>query len=144
MKRLPTLYLIFFFLSSSPLFSATLTVSSNPTTLIISTAAAGQDPNSATNTSTTYSLSTSTNVSTITGKIASNMPTNTTLQISLAAPEGATSLGLVTMTANAANLVTGISTNTVASGKTITYTFSATAAASVVTNATKTVTFILQ
>lgn len=144
MLRLLTLYLILSYSLSLPLFSDSITVSGSPAALVINTATAGQDPNSVTNTSRTYSVSTSTTVRRITGRINSNMPANTTLQISLVAPTGATSLGLITMTTTAANLVTGIPINTIASGRITTYTFSATAAAAKVTNAKKTVTFTLQ
>lgn len=144
MLRLLTLYLILSYSLSLPLFSNSITDSGNPAALVINTATAGQNPNSVTNTSTTYSISTTTTIRRITGRINSNMPANTTLQISLVAPTGATSLGLVTMTKTTTNLVTGIPINTLASGRTITYTFSATASAATVTNATRTVTFTLQ
>lgn len=128
----------------SLVFGDTITLSGNPSTLTINSATAGSQPNNATNASTTYSVSTSNTVRAINGKLSANMPTNVTLQVSLVAPTGATSLGSVTMTTVAANLVTGIPINTVASAKTVTYTLSATAAAAQVSNATKTLTLTLQ
>lgn len=126
------------------LFPDALSLSGSPSVLTINSAIAGQQPNSVTNTSTTYSVTTTILVKVITGKIQSNMPSGVTLQVSLAAPAGATSLGLVSMTSVAQNLVTGIPTNTTANVKTVTYSLSATVNAAQVSNATKTLTLTLQ
>lgn len=138
--------LLFFslFLNAATVFSDSLSLSGNPSTLTISTATAGQNPNSATNTSTTYNLTTTLTVRTINGKINSNMPTGITLKVQLAAPSGASSTGSVAMSTTAANLITGIPKATTASNLTVTYTLSATPSAVAVTNATKTLTLTLQ
>lgn len=139
-------YFLSLFLSAVPSFAYTdtFTLSGNPPTLTINSANAGSQPNNATNSSTTYSLSTTNSVTKITGRINSNMATGLTLRVSLAAPTGATSAGAVTMNTSAKNLVTGIPRNTISSGRTITYTLSATVSATKVTNQTKTLTLTLQ
>jgi hypothetical protein len=127
------------------LFSDTLSISGNPGTLTISTATAGSNPNSASDSSTTYNLSTTTgSTRTITGKISSNMPTGVTLKVQLAAPSGATSAGSKAMSTAAVNLVTSIPINASANNLSITYTFSATAAAAPVASATRTLTLTMQ
>ncbi len=116
-----------------------ISVSGNPGALVINSATAGSDPNSVSDSSTTYALTTNENNRKITAAIDSPMPAGTTLKITLAAPPGATSAGAVTLGTSAQDVVTGISTlNT--SGKTITYTFDATAAAGTVASQTRTVT----
>lgn len=129
-----------------PIFSYgdSISLSGNPGGLTISSAVAGQQPTSASNSSTTYSVATTTVVRRITGKINSAMPAGVTLSVRLTAPSGATSAGSVAMTTTTKNLVTSIPKNTNASGLSITYTLSATAAAAKVTNATKTLTLTLQ
>ena len=60
------------------------------------------------------------------------MPANTTLEIQLTAPGSGTSMGYKTLSTVAADVVTGIS-YVAAASKTITYRFSATTAAGVLT-----------
>jgi hypothetical protein len=98
------------------------------------------------NTATTYSVTTNSSTArVITGQITSggNLPTGVTLTVSLAAPTGGTSLGAVTLTDAAADLVTGVS-NVAATGKQIDYAASATVAAAAGPLSARTVTFTIQ
>jgi hypothetical protein len=102
-------------------------------TLTINSAVAGQQPDPAINTSSTYSISTNGANKRITASISKQMPAYTTLEIQLAAPAMGTSMGYVTLSTTAEDVVTGI-TREAASNKTITYRFSATTAAGVLTD----------
>lgn len=115
------------------------TTSGNPAALIVNTAVAGSEPSAAIDSTTTYAITTNQLNKKITGVLDSAMPANTKLEINLAAPTGATSLGNVALSDVATDLVTGIS-RLAESGKTITYTFSATIAAGVIASSTRTVT----
>ena len=115
-------------------------VSGNPSTLIITTATAGAEPLPVTDASTTYSIDILDSNMKITGSIDTAMPANTTLSVTLTAPSGGSSAGAVSLTASAQDLVTSIET-VAESGITISYSFSATAAAGVIASAQKTVTF---
>ena len=115
-----------------------ISVSGNPSALIVNTATPGSQPTAATDNSTTYAITTNISSKKITGALNSAMPSNTTLKVTLVAPTGG-SASQVTLTASAQDLVTGIST-LAESGKSITYEFSATASAGVVASASKTVT----
>lgn len=119
-----------------------LSVSGNPGALTINAATAGSAPTSVTDTSTTYAITTNQTARKITAAIDTAMPLGVTLKANLAAPTGATSAGAVTLGTVAADAVTGITTLN-ESGKAITYTLDATAAAGVVTSASKTVTFTI-
>ncbi|MBI5099039.1 MAG: hypothetical protein HZB30_07335 [Nitrospirae bacterium] len=116
-----------------------ISVSGNPAALTVSTATAGSAPNSVSDATTTYAITTNETGKKITGAINSNMPAGVTLTVSLAAPTGGTSAGATSLSTSASNLVTGITTLN-ESGKTITYSLSATSAAGVVSSASKTVT----
>jgi len=117
-------------------------VSGNPGALTVSTASPGAGPDTVTDSSTTYDITTNQSGQKITAAIDSPMPSGVTLKVQLAAPAGATSAGLVTLTPSAADVVTGISTlNQSALG--ITYTLSATAAAGSMVSDTRTVTLTI-
>jgi hypothetical protein len=121
----------------------TIAVSGNPAALSISSAVAGSNPNSSTDTTTTYAITTNSSVArAIQGSLSGAMPTGLTLKVSMQAPTGGTSAGSVTMTTSNANLVTGI-TQVAQGSLQITYTLQATPTASVVSNATVTVTYTL-
>lgn len=119
-----------------------ISVSGDPGDLVINSATAGSQPNSDSDNTTTYSITTNQGSKKITGKIDSAMPANTTLRINLVAPTGASSQGNVTLTTTDANLVTNIS-QVAESGLTITYTFSATVSAGVLSSDSRTVTLTL-
>ncbi len=70
-----------------------ISVSGNPAALIVSAATAGSQPTAATDTTTSYAITTNQSNRKITGAINTAMPANTTLSITLAAPTGATSAG---------------------------------------------------
>lgn len=117
-----------------------ISVSGNPAApLTVSTATAGSEPSAVNDATTTYAITTNGAGNKITGRIDTTMPTGTTLEVLLAAPTGGTATKQA-LSATAVDLVTGISKKAEAA-KTITYTFTATVAAGVVTSTTKTVTF---
>lgn len=124
----------------STVAAQSLSVSGNPSALSISSAVAGSNPTSATDATTTYTVSipASGSTSRITGQLNANMPAGVTLTIKLAASAG-TSAGTVTLTTTAQNLVTSIPKKTTTTSG-ITYTLSATAAAGVITSTFRTVT----
>lgn len=117
-----------------------MSVSGNPGALTINAAPAGSAPTSVSDASTTWAITTNQTGTKVTAAIDQAMPANVTLRVSLAAPTGATSTGPVALGTSGADLVTGI-TKLNESGKVITYTLSATAAADVVANASRTVTY---
>src|SRR5665213_3043176 len=77
-----------------------------------------------------------------TASAQSATPTGVTLSTNLTAPSGATSTGLTALTTTAVNVVTGISKLN-ASGLALAYQLDATAAAGVVSSATRVVTFTI-
>lgn len=117
-----------------------MSVSGNPGALTINAATAGSAPTSVSDASTTWAITTNQTGTKVTAAIDQAMPANVTLRVSLAAPSNASSAGAVPLTTSAADVVTGI-TKLSESGKVITYTLSATAAADVVANASRTVTY---
>lgn len=117
-----------------------MSVSGNPGTLAITSATAGSAPTDATDASTTWAVTSNQTGTKVTAALDQAMPTGVTLKVSLGAPTGATSAGDVSLGTTAADLVTGI-TKVNESGKSITYTLSATTAAGVVANTTRTVTY---
>jgi len=118
-----------------------LSVSGSPDAIIVNAATAGSQPDEASNALTSYAITTNQSRK-ITGAIDTAMPSGVTLKIALAAPTGGTSSGDVTLSATAADLVTGIST-LAESGKAITYKLSALTTAGVVASAVKTVTLTI-
>ncbi len=119
-----------------------ISVSSGTVSLTVNSATAGSQPTNATDGSTSYAITTNESNKKITGQINSAMPANTTLAINLVAPTGGSSAGTVTLSTSPSDLVTGIST-LAESGKTITYTLSATIAAGIVASTSRTVTLTL-
>ncbi|MEI9894765.1 MAG: hypothetical protein WDN28_12980 [Chthoniobacter sp.] len=119
-----------------------LSVSAGTATLTVNSATAGSAPNVATDTTTSYAITTNETNRKITGALSANMPTGVVLSATLAAPTGATSGGKLALSTTAADLVTGVATLN-ESGKGISYELSATSAAGVVPSATKTVTLTI-
>lgn len=110
-------------------------VAAGPVSLTVNTAAAGSQPTAATAPS-SYAITTNagTDSKKITADLDTAMPAGVTLQVNVAAPSvGSTSLGTVTLTASAVDVVTGIEA-VAASGVAINYTLSTTVAASPVTD----------
>lgn len=121
---------------------AQLSVSGSPAQMKVSTAIAGSAPTAVTNSSTTYSVSSnpSSGHFAITASLNTAMPAGVTLKATLAASRG-TSLGAVTLSTVAQNVVSGITARMF--GQPITYTLAATAAAGVVPLQTRRVTLTL-
>lgn len=119
-----------------------IAVSGDPGALIVNTATAGADPDTATDNSTDYDITTNEAGKRITGVLDSAVPANTELYVFLVAPTGGSSAGDVLLTAVAADLVTGIST-LAESNHTITYKFYAGIAAGIVASTTRTMTLTL-
>jgi hypothetical protein len=119
-----------------------LSVSAGSLGLVVDSATAGSAPNAATNSSTTYAITTNELGRKITGALGSDMPAGVTLSVTLGAPTGATSLGKRPLAQQAVDLVTGISTLN-ETGKSIAYELAATSAAGVVPAGTRTVTLTI-
>ncbi|MCO6441400.1 MAG: hypothetical protein J5I81_10005 [Nitrococcus mobilis] len=117
-----------------------ISVSGNPGTLTINSATAGSAPDAASDSSTTYAVTTNETNKKITTAIDTAMPSGVTLTVDMTAPTGATSAGAVTLDTVEVDAVTGISSiDEQALG--ITYQLSATADAGVVAQTSRTVTF---
>ena len=110
--------------------------------LVINAAAAGSAPTSVTSSGNTWSVTTNQTGASITASIPTAMPTGVTLSANLVAPSGATSTGLTALGVTAVNVVTGI-TKLNAAALALTYQLDATAAAGVVTSATRVVTYTI-
>lgn len=114
-------------------------VSGNPSPMTVSTGSAGATPNSVTDNSTLYAITTNASNGKITAAIDSAMPAGVMLAINLAAPTGAMSAGGVTLRTTAIDVVTGVARRN-ESGKAIAYTLSTSANAGVVNPQSRTVT----
>lgn len=103
-----------------------LSVSGNPAPMKITTAVAGSPPNSVSDNSTTYSITTLGINEKITGQLNTSMPSGVSLKITLQAPSGATSLGAIALTTTPQNLVTNLPLlSLLVSGLSISYQLSA-------------------
>lgn len=122
----------------------TLSVTASPATMTINSApAAGSQPSSKTDASTSYRLtSLFAPQKKITGQLNSPMPTGMTLTANLAAAGGGISNGAVVLDATARDLVIDIG-GALFSTNTITYVLSATVAAGVVSSQSRTVTLTI-
>ena len=127
-----------------PVLADTVSVSGNPGSLIINSAIAGSDLSPVTDATTTYGfVLDSAGQHKITGAINSAMPPNTSLTVTFEAPAGAGpwSAGPVILVVTPKDLVGGFTSGQNQSGLGITYEFSATIAAGIVSSASRTVTF---
>jgi hypothetical protein len=104
---------------------ATIAFSGNPGTLTINNGIPGSGLVNATDNTTTWAISTNLTNQRITASINSNLPAGLVLEVSLAAPSGASSVGSVALSTTAANLVTGI-TQIASSNMSVIYTLKAT------------------
>jgi hypothetical protein len=111
-------------------------------TLTITTATAGNDPTSAVDASSTWSVTCNQTGAKISATIPSIVGTGLTLKVNLTAPAGASSAGLTALGTVAVDLVTGI-TKEKGSALNATYQLDATPAAGVVSSATKVVTYTI-
>jgi uncharacterized cupredoxin-like copper-binding protein len=110
-------------------------------TLTVTSDGAGNAPKTATDSSSSYAITTNETDKKITVNLDTAMRAETTLTINMSAPSGATSAGTVTLLATPVDAVTGISSLN-QSGLEITYTFDATSKAAA-DSETKTVTFTI-
>lgn len=118
-----------------------LSVSGNPAPLVVSAAIAGQSPTSALASTTTYAISTNESNQKIVVSLDQSMPAGTNLEVTLAAPSGASSRGATALATSGADVVTGISA-IASSALPITYRLSASPSASV-SSASRTVTYTI-
>ena len=109
--------------------------------LTITTAVAGSAPTSVTDATASWAVTTNQTGAKITASIPA-MPAGLTLSASLAAPTGGTSAGFLALSATAVVLVTGI-TKLAQGSLGVSYKLDATAAAGVVTSATRVVTYTI-
>lgn len=115
-----------------------ISVTGSPS-LVVNSATAGGAPQTATAAG-TYAITTNGSNRKITGSIDTNMPADTQLTLTVAAPDGAASAGVVTLSTTATDLVTGVTTVN-QSGLSLSYQLSATVDAGVVPAGNKTVTY---
>ena len=121
--------------------SSTVTIAGN-VNLIVSSAVSvggGLAPGSD---GTTYTVTNTTGTKKLVGRLSTAMPSHTTLQVQLAAPSGATSTGVVTLTASDQNLVNGIGVVN-EGGLDMTFTLSATVHAGLINTGSRTLTMTL-
>lgn len=107
--------------------------------LVITAAVPGSQPTQVSDATSTYAVTTNDVNSKLTVEIDSNMGAGLTLKANMTAPSVGTSAGAVTLSATAADAVTGL-TKVIGSALTITYTLNATVAAGIVASSTRTVT----
>jgi hypothetical protein len=139
-KRVKILLAVGLLLSGRAAAAQILTVSGSPAAMTITSAIAGSDPTSISNSSTTYSAVVVI-PSHITAALGSNVPTGVTLTISLAVAAGATSSGPVALDVIARNVVTNVTASQI--NQSITYNLSALASAGVIASQTRIVTLTL-
>jgi hypothetical protein len=117
--------------------------SGSPGLLRISTAAAGAQPTSVSDATTTLHIRSGTgSAKKVTAQINAAMPANVSLSLTIAPPPGATSLGAVPLTTTARDIVTAIPTG-VNTNVSMTYALSASVDAGVVSSASRSVTLTL-
>ncbi len=128
------LFFLFLF-SAAALNAATISLSGSPSSLIVSSATAGCEPDAVIDTTTTYSVSiSSSQTGTISGYLLEELPSGTTLKVTLVAPTGGTSSGAVSLSQTTQPLVTNIPAGSY-DDLLVTYRYSATVSAGVITPA---------
>ena len=110
--------------------------------LTITTAVAGSAPTSVTDATASWAVTTNQTGAKITASIPTAMPAGLTLSANLAAPTGGTSAGFTALGVTAVDVVTGI-TKLAQGSLALSYKLDATAAAGVVTSATRVVTYTI-
>jgi hypothetical protein len=119
-----------------------IAVTGSPAPMVINSATAGSAPTSVTTGGTSYAVTTNESNQKITASIDQLLPSGVTLEVSLAAPGGASSAGNVPLGTAGTDVVTGIS-STAAAALPITYRLSATPAVQMSTPEARTVTFTI-
>jgi len=127
--------------SAAAQFSS-MQVSGSPATMRIVGSTAGAAPAPVVESSTTYTFANRNGTKKITAQLNTSMPAGVTLAATFEAPTGATTLPNVPLDATARDVVTGIGF-AVSTTNGITYTLSATPAAGVVPQQSRTVTLTL-
>ncbi|MGH7637553.1 MAG: hypothetical protein ACREOK_07865 [Gemmatimonadaceae bacterium] len=117
-------------------------VTGAPAPMVINSATAGSAPSSVTASGGSYAITTNEANKKITASLDAALPNGVRLEVSLAAPEGASSAGDVQLSTAGADLVTGIS-SLAASALPITYRLSADETVHMPVPATRTVTFTI-
>lgn len=118
-----------------------IALSGSPAPLVINAAVAGAEPMSVTDQSTTWAVTTNELARKVTAATGA-LPTGVSLEIAMAAPAGASTLGFVTLATTAQDIVTDIATAQ-ASALQVTYRLSATVQAGIVAPASATITFTI-
>jgi hypothetical protein len=119
-----------------------IAVTGSPAPMVINSATAGSAPTSVTAGGTSYAVTTNESNQKITASIDQPLPSGVTLEVSLAAPGGASSAGNVPLSTAGTDVVTGIS-STAAAALPITYRLSATPVVQMSTPEARTVTFTI-
>jgi hypothetical protein len=119
-----------------------ISLSGDPPPLVATQATAGNNPAEVVDGSTFYAVTSNGFSEKLMCCLNASMPTGTTLCVTVAAPEGATSFPDMDMDVSNQNIVTGIS-QVAQSNLQITYIFEATASAGVVSSTSRIVTFTL-
>jgi hypothetical protein len=134
-----------FALAPRALPAQSITTSGSPAALRVSAVTGpGGTLVPATNAATTYTVTGALlSQRKVTAQLSAAMPSNTTLEIQLAAPTNATSAGWVTLATTAKDVVTAIPAGTPSNTRTIQYRFTATIAAGVVAAQSRTVTLTI-
>jgi hypothetical protein len=117
-------------------------ITSTAVTLTVTTATAGNDPDPVSDASSVWAITTNQTNAKISANIPTDMPAGVTLAVLLGQPAGATSTSKNLASGAAQDLVTGI-TKLKATGLTVTYTLSATAAAGVIPADSRVVTYTM-
>lgn len=119
-----------------------VTVSADLSPMVISDAVAGAAPASVTTSGGSYAITTTERRQKITAALDASLPGGVTLELSMAAPPGASSSGLVALNTEASDVVTGIDA-IAATALPMTYRLSATEPVFMPTAQTRLVTFTI-
>lgn len=119
-----------------------LAVSGSPALMVINSATAGSAPTPVTAGGTSYAVTTNEANQKISASIDQALPPGVMLEVTLAAPSGASSAGPVSLSTASADVVTGISSISAASLP-ITYRFSAATSVQMSAPEARTVTFTI-
>jgi hypothetical protein len=126
--------------AAAALPAQTIAVSGDPGALTVHSAMAGKEPDPASESTTTYALTTTAANQKIVARLDAPLPEGMTLTIRLSAPPGATSLGQVTMTTTDQAIVVDLPAPGTYTGLAIVYTLTARVAAGSVPPLTRAVT----
>lgn len=120
-----------------------INVAGPPAAIVVNTAVAGNEPAPVTRTSSYTLLVKGKGAKHITASMGSNMPAGTTLSLNMAAPSTGVSSGPINLTIVDQTMVSSINNFNPAETMAMTYVFTATVAAGVITSRNRTVTFTI-